>query len=413
MPNDEFTLTLLVEIKKNMQKFFIHLLLIVFFGVLSVPTASALGEQKKFVLVIDPGHGGKDYGAIGKRTNEKTINLKIALEFGRLVKANCPDVKVVYTRSTDKFVSLQRRADIANNNHADLFVSIHTNALPRGKIAYGTETYTLGIARAESNLEVAKRENAVITYEDDYQTTYQGFDPNKPESYIIFELMQDKYMEQSVDMARCVQNQYTQYAGRKNKGVKQAGFLVLRATSMPAILTEVGFISTPAEERFLSSKEGVQKMGKSLYKGFLAYKKSKTAVVANPPIEEVQIAEQPAPQPQRQAEEPSEAKQKPAQEKAQPKKPVAKQTKPVFKVQILTANKVLKTKDKRFKNVAPVDHYKEGGIYKYTHGNSTNYAEIKKLQKQLNKKFPGCFIVAFKNGQRMNLHEAIQQSKQK
>ena len=150
--------------------------------------------HKKFVLVIDAGHGGKDYGAVGKITNEKTINLNIALEFGRLVEVNCPDVKVVYTRKTDKFVSLQRRADIANEQHADLFVSVHTNALPKGKIAYGTETYTLGIARAESNLEVAKRENSVITLESDYQTTYQGFDPHKPESYIIFELLQDKYM---------------------------------------------------------------------------------------------------------------------------------------------------------------------------------------------------------------------------
>lgn len=229
-------------------------------------------EKRNFTLVIDAGHGGHDAGAIGAYSKEKDINLKVALAFGRLVENNCPDVKVVYTRKTDVFIPLQRRADIANNNKADLFVSVHTNALPAGRQAYGSETYTLGMARANANLAVAKRENSVITLESDYKSTYQGFDPNKAESYVIFEFMQDKFMKQSVDLATCIQRQYAS-AGRPNKGVHQAGFLVLRNTSMPSVLTELGFITTPSEESYLNSQQGVTELSRSIYNGFLAYRR--------------------------------------------------------------------------------------------------------------------------------------------
>ncbi len=229
-------------------------------------------EKRNFTLVIDAGHGGHDAGAIGAYSKEKDINLKVALAFGRLVENNCPDVKVVYTRKTDVFIPLQRRADIANNNKADLFVSVHTNALPAGRQAYGSETYTLGMARANANLAVAKRENSVITLESDYKSTYQGFDPNKAESYVIFEFMQDKFMKQSVDLATCIQRQYAS-AGRPNKGVHQAGFLVLRNTSMPSVLTELGFITTPSEEAYLNSQQGVTELSRSIYNGFLAYRR--------------------------------------------------------------------------------------------------------------------------------------------
>ena len=229
-------------------------------------------EKRNFTLVIDAGHGGHDAGAVGAYSKEKDINLKVALAFGRLVENNCPDVKVVYTRKTDVFIPLQRRADIANNNKADLFVSVHTNALPAGRQAYGSETYTLGMARANANLAVAKRENSVITLESDYKSTYQGFDPNKAESYVIFEFMQDKFMKQSVDLATCIQRQYTS-AGRPNKGVHQAGFLVLRNTSMPSVLTELGFITTPSEEAYLNSQQGVTELSRSIYNGFLAYRR--------------------------------------------------------------------------------------------------------------------------------------------
>lgn len=248
-----------------------YIFCVLFFALL--PTlAFAVTEKRNFTLVIDAGHGGHDAGAVGATSKEKNINLNVALAFGRLVEANCPDVQVVYTRRTDVFIPLQRRADIANNAKADLFISIHTNALPAGRIAYGSETYTLGMARASANLAVAKRENSVITLESDYKSKYQGFDPNKAESYVIFEFMQDKYMKQSVDLASCIQRQYVS-AGRPNKGVHQAGFLVLRNTSMPSVLTELGFISTPEEEAYLNSQRGIMELSRSIYNGFLAYRR--------------------------------------------------------------------------------------------------------------------------------------------
>ena len=240
----------------------------------SVPATSAAprGGGQRFVLVIDAGHGGKDNGASGKISKEKNINLEIALAFGRMVENNCPDVKVVYTRKTDVFVTLQGRANIANRHKANLFISIHTNSMPPGVTApFGTETYTVGMHSGKENLAVAKRENSVIMQESNYRAIYQNFDPNRSESYIIFEFMQDRNMKQSVELARHIQTAYgTQ--GRKNKGVHQAGFLVLRATGMPSVLTEVGFISNPEEERFLNSKEGVQKLARALYNGFCAYR---------------------------------------------------------------------------------------------------------------------------------------------
>lgn len=246
-------------------------------------SAAPKGGGSRFVLVIDAGHGGKDNGASGKISKEKNINLSVALAFGRLVEDNCPDVKVIYTRKSDVFVTLQGRADIANRNKANLFVSIHTNSMPPGVTApTGTETYTVGMHSGKENLAVAKRENSVITQEANYRTVYKNFDPNKSESYIIFEFMQDRNMKQSVEFARHIQSAYGDQ-GRKNKGVHQAGFLVLRATAMPSVLTEVGFISNPEEERFLNSKEGVQKLARALYQGFRAYRRR--AYAANEAVE--------------------------------------------------------------------------------------------------------------------------------
>ncbi|MBO5677120.1 MAG: N-acetylmuramoyl-L-alanine amidase [Bacteroidaceae bacterium] len=371
---------------------------------------SALAE-KQFTLVIDPGHGGKDAGAVGKKAKEKTINLNVALAFGKLVKEKCPEVKVIYTRTTDKFVALKERAAIANRNNADLFISIHTNAVPRGKKVYGTETFTLGTARAEENLEVAKRENSVITYEEDYAETYAGFDPNSPESYIIFEFMQDRYMEQSVDLARCIQEQYTSYAGRQNKGVKQAGFLVLRETSMPSVLTELGFISTPAEENYLNSERGQRQLAQSLYNGFATYYKkvtkhlgTKVAIAEKTEVDNTPAVDlQPAQAPVQEATPPAES--------VAPKKQVATNAKPVYKVQIFTSPTKVKSSDKRLKNVKKADFYKDGKTYKYTSGSSTNYNEINNLRRQLSKRFKGCFVVAFLNGERIDLNEARRLSK--
>ena len=226
-----------------------------------------------YTLVIDAGHGGKDPGAMSKTAKEKNINLAVALALGKLVEQNCKDVKVVYTRKTDVFVELNERANIANRAKADLFISIHTNATAAKIGPQGTETYTLGMHRAADNLAVAKRENSVITLENDYEQKYEGFDPNSSESYIIFELMQDKNMESSVKLAGLIQKQFRSTAGRVDKGVHQAGFLVLRATSMPSVLVELGYINNPREAAYLTSTAGVNALAKSIYNAFVAYKK--------------------------------------------------------------------------------------------------------------------------------------------
>lgn len=233
---------------------------------------NAFSANNRFTLVIDAGHGGHDAGALGTISKEKDINLSVALAFGRYVERNQPDVRVVYTRKTDVFIPLKERANIANRANADLFISVHTNALPAGKIARGFETYTLGMHRAKDNLDVAMRENSVISMEKGYQQTYQGFDPRSSESYIIFEFIQGKNMERSVELARMIQQSVCTGANRPNKGVHQAGFLVLRETSMPGCLIELGFITTPDEEQLLNSTNRVDDLARGIYQAFAQYK---------------------------------------------------------------------------------------------------------------------------------------------
>lgn len=225
-----------------------------------------------FTLVIDAGHGGHDTGAMGASSMEKDINLRVALAFGQYVEQNCKDVNVIYTRKTDVFIPLKTRASIANKNNADLFVSVHTNALPNGRIARGFEVYTLGMHRAKDNLDVAMRENSVIEEEDNYKQTYQGFDPKSSESYIMFEFMQSANMRRSVDLAKMIEKSACSIADRNDMGVHQAGFLVLRETSMPSCLIELGFITTPDEEDFLNTDDGLDKLAQGIYKAFLKYK---------------------------------------------------------------------------------------------------------------------------------------------
>ena len=353
--------------------------------------AVALAAKKGFTLVIDAGHGGHDAGALGTFSKEKNINLNVALAFGRLVENNCPGVNVIYTRKTDVFIPLHQRADIANRNKADLFISIHTNALPKGAKAMGLETYTLGMHRASDNFDVAKRENSVILIEKDYKQHYEGFDPSSSESYIMFEFLQDKNMAQSVELAKMVQKRTCAAAVRPNKGVKQAGFLVLRETSMPSCLIELGFISTPSEEQFLNSDEGIANMGRGIYQAFCDYlaKYDKSFTVPfNPEVSETKEENKEQPQPEE-----------------------VKDEAPMFKVQILTSNVKLKSGSRQLKGRDDADFYKDGNIYKYTVGASTNYNEIYRLRKQLLDQFPEAFIIAFKGGQRMNVQKAIEEFK--
>jgi len=407
-------------------------------------TATVFAASKRFTLVIDAGHGGHDAGAVGALTKEKTINLNVALAFGKLVEQNCPDVKVIYTRKTDVFIPLHTRADIANKNKADLFISIHTNALPKGRISRGLETYTLGMHRAADNLAVAKRENEVILYEKDYKQRYQGFDPNSSESYIMFEFMQDHNMAQSVELAKYVQRRTCASAGRSDKGVKQAGFLVLRETSMPSCLIELGFISTPDEEQFLNSSAGVSQLGRGIYQAFMDYKRKYDTNVSVPykaePQQEVKIPtvvpETVKPEPKQEAKQVVKQEVQPevknekwdtvVQITPQVEKPVAATVeKPVasaekqqttgliFKVQILASGSKLPSSSAQLKGQENVDFYEEGGLYKFTVGASADYNEIYQLRKSLLEKFPQAFIIAFKNGQKTDVRQAIEEFKKR
>ena len=401
---------------------------------------TSLAANKRFTLVIDPGHGGHDAGALGAISKEKNINLAVALRFGKYVEQNLPEVRVIYTRKTDVFIPLNERANIANRANADLFISVHTNALPAGKVARGFETYTLGMHRAKDNLDVAMRENSVISMEKDYQQRYQGFDPRSSESYIIFEFIQGKNMERSVELARMIQRGVCDGANRPDKGVHQAGFLVLRETSMPGCLIELGFITTPDEERLLNNDSRVDDIARGIYEAFAKYKNKYDRSVSVPyrakDSEEVNIPkivpdQEPAPktrvvtrgkQPKREEATPEQPKRE--VKKQEPKKDVKKQeTKkevkkaeiadaPVFKLQIFVGSRNLRKGDAHFKGETDYDSFQEGNLVKYTLGASTNYNEIYRLRKEKLDKFPEAFIIAFKNGQKYDVNQAIREFKQ-
>lgn len=371
----------------------------------------AHAAKTNFTVVIDAGHGGHDPGAIGRRGKEKNINLSVALKLGRLIKQNCPDTRVVYTREKDVFVPLHRRAEIANEVKANLFISIHTNSLAsRSSKISGTETYTLGLHRTQENLEVAQKENAVILIEDDYKQRYAGFNPNSAESYIIFEFLQDKNMAQSVKFATAVQRGFRN-ANRIDKGVHQAGFLVLRATSMPSVLIELGYITNPTEEAFLLSEQGSSTLAQSIYRAFLNYKGEKTAGSSQlMPVESAAPLTEATDIPEAEVAEVSAA---PARQTAPQSKEVSPARKPVFKIQILTSDRQLSPKSKQFKGLSPVESYKEKGIIKYTYGSDTNYNKILRLKRsKVDGKFKDAFIIAFKDGVKMNINQAIREFKQ-
>jgi N-acetylmuramoyl-L-alanine amidase len=392
--------------------------------------------KTNFTLVIDAGHGGGDSGAVGAISKEKNLTLKFALAFGRLVEENCPDVKVVYTRKTDKFVELYRRAEIANQNKADLFISIHINSLPKGRVARGFQTYTLGTSKRTGkkngvlqNLEVAKRENSVIFLEKDYKQTYKGYDPNSPESDIMFEFIQDKNMENSVELAKYMQKYVCQATGRQDMGAQQDNLAVLRMSSMPGALLELGFISTRDEEDFMNSSRAETLYARGIFNAFLNYRKRHGGSITIPymkmddPVPEPPVVEEARvepieaksvkdPEPEVVEAPQAEIKQ-PEVKKPETKKPAASSDAPVFKVQILSSSSKLKSTDARFKGLKDIDFYQDGGMYKYTVGASTNYNEIYRLRKEVAAKIPEAFIIAFKDGKRMDVNAAIREFKSK
>lgn len=391
---------------------------------------TAFAANKHFTLVIDPGHGGHDAGARGAISMEKNINLTVALRFGKYVEQNMPEVRVIYTRKQDVFIPLHERANIANRANADLFISVHTNALPAGKVARGFETYTLGMHRAKDNLDVAMRENSVISMEKGFEQTYEGFDPKSSESYIIFEFIQGKNMERSVDLARMIQRSVCDGGSRPDKGVHQAGFLVLRETSMPGCLIELGFITTPDEERLLNDNAKVDDIAKGIYEAFAKYKNKYDRSVSVPyraanrqestlpkivPDSYKEEAENRRVKKQEPVRKTRAAKTDDSDRKADT---VASQSRnapkdaPVFKLQIFVGNRNLRKGDAHFKGETEFDSFQEGNLVKYTLGASTNYNEIYRLRKEKMEKFPEAFIIAFKNGKKYDVNQAIREFKQ-
>ena len=391
---------------------------------------TAFAANKRFTLVIDPGHGGHDAGARGAISMEKNINLTVALRFGKYVEQNMPEVRVIYTRKQDVFIPLHERANIANRANADLFISVHTNALPAGKVARGFETYTLGMHRAKDNLDVAMRENSVISMEKGFEQTYEGFDPKSSESYIIFEFIQGKNMERSVELARMIQRSVCDSGCRPDKGVHQAGFLVLRETSMPSCLIELGFITTPDEERLLNDNAKVDDIAKGIYEAFAKYKNKYDRSVSVPyRAADRQESTLPKIVPdsyKEEAENRRVKKQEPVRRTRASKTDdsdrkadtVASQSRnapkdaPVSKLQIFVGNRNLRKGDAHFKGETEFDSFQEGNLVKYTLGASTNYNEIYRLRKEKMEKFPEAFIIAFKNGEKYDVNQAIREFKQ-
>lgn len=340
--------------------------------------AMAVDKDGKFILVIDAGHGGKDPGAVNGKNQEKSINLNVALKMGKLIEENCKDVKVIYTRKTDVFVELYKRADIANKAGADMFISVHTNSA-KSKSANGAETYLLGVEenRASANLNAALEENKAILLENDYEAHYEGYDPNSPESMIIFEFMQNEYQKESLKMATLTQERMVKSAKRPDRGVHQAGYLVLWKSTMPSILIELGFISNDAECKYLVSQKGVDEMGQSLYEAFRDYLDYHNKLV----------------------------------EKAVPTAQAignkgADRELPVYKVQFMSIRNPLKKNDKRLKAYDNVDYYTEGGMCKYTCGDTTDFEAVQKTKKEVQKKYKDAFVIAVYEGRKISVREA-------
>tara|TARA_R110000850_G_scaffold268138_1_gene399416 strand:+ start:13198 stop:14298 length:1101 start_codon:yes stop_codon:yes gene_type:complete len=356
---------------------------LVIFTLLFTLTGGLLSAQNKFKVVIDAGHGGHDSGASYYGYMEKDIALSVTLIAGAILEKN-KDIDVVYTRKTDVFLGLRERADIANKANADLFVSIHANAA-KNTSAYGAETFVLGLHRSQENFEVAKKENQVIYLEENYEEIYGDFDPSSPESLIGLTLMQEEYLDQSIELASFIQNNFTQRLKRRDRSVKQAGFWVLYNTYMPSVLVETGFISNRAEGVYLNSRKGQLELGQAIADAIITYyngiKSSYIASVIPQPLEE---------------NTPVAAAESEVYEDV------------IFKVQIAASKRKLDTKPQNFKGLSAVSRDQESGLYKYYYGSTSDYIQIKNLQQEARQKgYASAFVVAFKKGKKVNLADII------
>ena len=381
-----------------MKKLYIFLLLIGFI----LPTFA-------FTVVLDAGHGGHDAGAVGSFSKEKNINLRFALLVGDMIKKNIPDAKVIYTRDKDVFVDLNERAHIANRNKADLFVSIHTNSSKNTK-ANGMETFTLGVSRSKENMEVAMLENSVIKLEEDYETKYEGFDPNSVDSYIMFEFMKDQYTDRSITCADFIQTRMINTSKRNDRGVRQAGFLVLRATAMPSVLVELGFISNKDEEKYLNNNDNQVKLATAIFNGIKEYKHELDKKSGTVNSEELGVRN----------EELKNEVTKPAEEVKienelgvrSKEEIIPNSTEYEFFIQYLVSKNYYSADNAVFKGHAPTKILNENNLYKYLIGPFDVNTALNK-RNEITKNFPDAFIVAYKEGKKVSTPEAIQEAKEK
>jgi len=383
------------------QKFCVTILLIMVFNCsLSWQAYSQTSSNTKVkTIVIDPGHGGADPGAVGKISKEKDLTLDISLLLGEMIKEKYKDVNVIYTRTDDSFVELYKRAEIANKNNADLFICVHINA-STSQSPYGAETFVMGIDKTGANLQVAKLENSVILQEDNYLDQYEGFDPNDPETHIIFSLYQNANLTQSLSFAQLLQDDFTNKVGRYNRGVKQAGFLVLWKTTMPSVLVELGFISNVEEEKYLNTDDGQLELAKSIFDSFVIYKTN---------LEEGDS----------QAVNNSSGKNtsnnniENDNNQTCNNNSVNSDNTVLFKIQISTSTKRVELIPENFKSYQNVDVYLQDGVYKYTIGADSDYNKIVELHKKVKKDYPDSFIIALKNGIRIPVNQARSEVKNK
>lgn len=355
------------------------------FAALSVAvSASAQGGGVALrTVVIDAGHGGHDSGAVsldGKLT-EKYVVLDVALSLGKMINDAYPDVKVIYTRDKDVFIPLNTRADIANKNHADLFISLHCNSVPKNKTApSGTETYVMGMSKSESNMEVSKRENSVILMEDDYSTKYQGYDPDNPESFIFFNLMQNAYFEQSLLMAELCQKHLSKGPISTNRGIKQGALLVLWRTTMPSVLVEMGFITNKNDRNTLASKDRRTQLASRIFAAFKDFKEQYDGTVSDAPA--------PASEPMTPAVE--ETKPETANTKTVD---VAPNTNPFYAIQIFAVSRNIASGASEFKGLKEIEKFKSGNLYKYTTGHFKSEKDAKAALSSVRAKFKDAFVV--------------------
>ena len=351
-------------------------------------------------IVIDAGHGGKDPGASGKHSREKDVVLAIALKTGELIKKQYPEIEIIYTRKTDVFIPLKRRAEIANNEKANLFLSIHCNA-NKSSQPHGSETYVMGLHKSEANLNVAKKENAAILLEDDYEVQYDGFDPSTDESHIIFNFFQNSFLTHNLDLASHLQDEFTKSTPLSNRGVKQAGFWVLYKTTMPGVLIETGFLSNAKDEKFLISKSGQLQISQAIAKAVSDYK------IAHDAREKNKLTHRKASDSNNKAKNTAINSLAAESQNKEASTTNSLENKVTYKVQFLSLKTEKTLKGNNYNKLSKIDSYQYKGMYRYTTGNTNNYEKAMDLQTTVRKAgFKDAFVVAFYKGKRISLKKA-------